>query len=208
MPPSTHCKVNGGDPIWYTPNTHSCARFEAGRVRVFKSEHRMPRWSHSTLADTRYAMGAWVSVAIDSFCWISANLVHGRVLVYCSAFSVAVTRVQAQNGIRTQVPLSKNLWHIANLSSLFPSSMCFFVRHYLVVNFGLSSFRLGLLGFAANPMIREDNKLSGEEGTGNYGMLHSSDISSMIYSKVRSSGSTEGARMGPSLYQRIWRRSI
>jgi len=164
---------------------------------VFESEYHMPRWSHSTLADTRYAMGAWVSVAMDGS---QSNLIHGRVLVYCSAFSVAVTRVLAQNGIRMQVPLFKNLWRIANLSSLFPSSMCFVVRHCLVVNFGLSSFRLGLLGFAANPMIRDDNKLSGEEGTGNYGMLKYSNLSSMFYSRVRSSGSTEGTRMGPSFY--------
>ncbi|TFK20655.1 alpha/beta-hydrolase [Coprinopsis marcescibilis] len=32
------------------------------------------------------------------------------------------------------------------------------------------NFRVGLLGFAASPMIREDNKLAGEEGTGNYGL--------------------------------------
>lgn len=82
--------------------------------------------------------------------------------------------------------------------------MCFFILHRLVVNFELPSFRLGLLGFATNPVIRDDNKLAGEEGTGNYGMLHSLDFSSAIYSEVRSAGSTEGTRMDPSFYQRIW----
>ncbi|KAG6907701.1 hypothetical protein DXG01_007757 [Tephrocybe rancida] len=32
------------------------------------------------------------------------------------------------------------------------------------------NFRIGLFGFAASPMIREDNKAAGEEGVGNYGM--------------------------------------
>ncbi|KAF6747191.1 EstA protein [Ephemerocybe angulata] len=32
------------------------------------------------------------------------------------------------------------------------------------------NFRIGFLGFAANPMIRDDNKEAGEEGTGNYGL--------------------------------------
>jgi hypothetical protein len=58
--------------------------------------------------------------------------------------------------------------------------MCFFSLHCSVVNFGLSSFRLGLLGFATNPIIRDDNKLAGEEGTGNYGTLHSPGFTSMI----------------------------
>ena len=58
--------------------------------------------------------------------------------------------------------------------------MCFFSLHCLVVNPELSSFRLGLLGFATNPVIRDDNKLAGEEGTGNYGMLHSPDFPSAI----------------------------
>lgn len=31
------------------------------------------------------------------------------------------------------------------------------------------SFRIGLLGFATNSLIREDNKAAGEKGTGNYG---------------------------------------
>lgn len=35
------------------------------------------------------------------------------------------------------------------------------------------SFRIGLLGFAASNMIRDDNKLAGEEGCGNYGMRSS-----------------------------------
>lgn len=37
----------------------------------------------------------------------------------------------------------------------------------IVVTF---NYRIGLLGFAASPMIREDNKLAGEIGTGNYGL--------------------------------------
>ncbi|KAF9482676.1 alpha/beta-hydrolase [Pholiota conissans] len=37
----------------------------------------------------------------------------------------------------------------------------------IVVNF---NFRLGLLGFATNPLIRDDNRTAGEEGTGNYGL--------------------------------------
>ncbi|KAJ2925090.1 hypothetical protein H1R20_g11996, partial [Candolleomyces eurysporus] len=32
------------------------------------------------------------------------------------------------------------------------------------------NFRIGLLGFAGNNMIREDNKAAGDEGTGNYGL--------------------------------------
>ncbi|KAG6901344.1 hypothetical protein C0995_013307 [Termitomyces sp. Mi166 len=32
------------------------------------------------------------------------------------------------------------------------------------------NFRIGLFGFAASPMIREDNKADGEEGVGNYGL--------------------------------------
>ncbi|KAF9260554.1 alpha/beta-hydrolase [Marasmius fiardii PR-910] len=32
------------------------------------------------------------------------------------------------------------------------------------------NFRLGLFGFAASPAIREDNKASGDEGVGNYGL--------------------------------------
>ncbi|PPQ74840.1 hypothetical protein CVT26_005220 [Gymnopilus dilepis] len=32
------------------------------------------------------------------------------------------------------------------------------------------NFRLGLLGFATNAFIRDDNKAAGEEGTGNYGL--------------------------------------
>ncbi|KDR72573.1 hypothetical protein GALMADRAFT_142888 [Galerina marginata CBS 339.88] len=32
------------------------------------------------------------------------------------------------------------------------------------------NFRMGLLGFAANAVIRDDNKAAGEEGTGNYGL--------------------------------------
>ncbi|KNZ73552.1 Lipase 1 [Termitomyces sp. J132] len=32
------------------------------------------------------------------------------------------------------------------------------------------NFRIGLFGFAASPMIREDNDAAGEEGVGNYGM--------------------------------------
>lgn len=32
------------------------------------------------------------------------------------------------------------------------------------------NFRIGLFGFAASPMIREDNKSAGEEGVGNYGL--------------------------------------
>jgi hypothetical protein len=31
------------------------------------------------------------------------------------------------------------------------------------------SFRIGLFGFAAGPMLREDNKIMGDEGVGNYG---------------------------------------
>jgi hypothetical protein len=58
--------------------------------------------------------------------------------------------------------------------------MCFFSLNCLVVNFELSSFRLGLLGFATNPVIRDDNKLAGEEGTGNYGVLHFPDVFSAI----------------------------
>ncbi|KAG2003332.1 carotenoid ester lipase [Coprinopsis cinerea AmutBmut pab1-1] len=37
----------------------------------------------------------------------------------------------------------------------------------IVVTF---NYRIGLLGFAASPMLQEDNKLSGDEGTGNYGL--------------------------------------
>ncbi|KAF8970161.1 Alpha/Beta hydrolase protein [Flammula alnicola] len=37
----------------------------------------------------------------------------------------------------------------------------------IVVTF---NFRIGLLGFATNPLIRDDNKAAGEEGTGNYGL--------------------------------------
>ncbi|KAF8156994.1 Alpha/Beta hydrolase protein [Crassisporium funariophilum] len=32
------------------------------------------------------------------------------------------------------------------------------------------NFRIGLLGFATSPIIRDDNKAAGEEGTGNYGL--------------------------------------
>ncbi|KAJ2918952.1 hypothetical protein MD484_g1414, partial [Candolleomyces efflorescens] len=32
------------------------------------------------------------------------------------------------------------------------------------------NFRIGLLGFAGNTMIREDNRAAGDEGTGNYGL--------------------------------------
>ena len=32
-----------------------------------------------------------------------------------------------------------------------------------------SSFRLGLFGFGASELLREDNAASGEEGVGNYG---------------------------------------
>ncbi|KAG5341401.1 Lipase 1 [Termitomyces sp. T112] len=34
------------------------------------------------------------------------------------------------------------------------------------------NFRIGLFGFAASPMIREDNDAAGEEGVGNYGMSY------------------------------------
>lgn len=39
------------------------------------------------------------------------------------------------------------------------------------VNYLLNSYRLGLLGFAASNMIRDDNKVAGDEGCGNYGQL-------------------------------------
>ncbi|CAA7268349.1 unnamed protein product [Cyclocybe aegerita] len=32
------------------------------------------------------------------------------------------------------------------------------------------NYRIGILGFAASPIIREDNRAAGEEGTGNYGL--------------------------------------
>lgn len=37
----------------------------------------------------------------------------------------------------------------------------------IVVTF---NFRIGLFGFAAGPMLREDNKIMGDEGVGNYGL--------------------------------------
>lgn len=33
------------------------------------------------------------------------------------------------------------------------------------------SFRLGLFGFGASDLLREDNNAAGEDGVGNYGML-------------------------------------
>ncbi|TFK41640.1 Alpha/Beta hydrolase protein [Crucibulum laeve] len=40
-------------------------------------------------------------------------------------------------------------------------------RPIILVNF---NFRIGLFGFAASPIIRDDNKAAGEHGTGNYGL--------------------------------------
>lgn len=42
----------------------------------------------------------------------------------------------------------------------------------LVADVSLDSFRLGLLGFACSPAIRDDNQAVGEDGTGNYGRWH------------------------------------
>ena len=144
---------------------------------MLESEYHMSCWSQPTLADTRYVMGAWVSFASLSLHFVVISLVRGLVLVCSLCFGVfllvAAIRALARTGIPTQALLFKNPWRIANRSSLFPSSMCSSsILPRLVVNLALSSFRLGLLGFATNPKIRDDNKLAGEEGTGNYGMLH------------------------------------
>ena len=40
-------------------------------------------------------------------------------------------------------------------------------RHSFDIRF---SFRIGLFGFAASPMIHEDNKIMGDQGVGNYGL--------------------------------------
>ena len=42
------------------------------------------------------------------------------------------------------------------------------------------SFRIGLLGFAGNTMIREDNKAAGDEGVGNYGLSCQSSRTCLI----------------------------
>ena len=41
-----------------------------------------------------------------------------------------------------------------------------------VVSMGAVQFPAWTSSFVTNSKIRDDNKLAGEEGTGNYGMLH------------------------------------
>lgn len=89
-------------------------------------------------------------------------------------------------------------------------------HHYLF------SYRLGLLGFASSPAIRDDNRAAGEEGVGNYGMSHCLDVNgrasdlppslcfcflrvtlvhmTSIIGSCRSPRSTKSPRMGLSLY--------
>jgi hypothetical protein len=41
---------------------------------------------------------------------------------------------------------------------------------YCLSHFLHCSFRLGLFGFAASPILRDDNKIAGDNGVGNYGI--------------------------------------
>lgn len=50
---------------------------------------------------------------------------------------------------------------------------CFLVVFELTLTY---SFRLGLFGFGASDLLREDNAAVGEEGVGNYGMSQQSQI--------------------------------
>ncbi|RPD56912.1 carboxylesterase [Lentinus tigrinus ALCF2SS1-7] len=50
------------------------------------------------------------------------------------------------------------------------------------------NFRLGLLGFAASPALREDNKAAGDEGVGNYGLWDQRRAMEWIYRFIQPFG--------------------
>lgn len=139
---------------------------------MLESECHMSRWSQLTLADTRHAMGAWVSL-------LSIHLVGSQLTLFTVVDLFIVSMYFFLSGGDKG---SGSEWY-SDAGALVQKSIsyrkpvivvsikCVFVKlHCSVVNFWLSSFRLGLLGFATNPIIRDDNILAGEEGTGNYGM--------------------------------------
>ncbi|KAF8899784.1 Alpha/Beta hydrolase protein [Gymnopilus junonius] len=50
------------------------------------------------------------------------------------------------------------------------------------------NFRIGLLGFATNALIRDDNKAAGEEGTGNYGLRDQRLANEWVYHYISEFG--------------------
>lgn len=102
--------------------------------------------------------------------------IHGFVLLLFNLVltnghgTVAVIQARAQNGIMMVVRSFGRAFNLKNpLSSSLSSTSVLRISQLPSHIFVSKSFRIGLLGFAASNIIRDDNKAADEEGCGNYG---------------------------------------
>ena len=109
---------------------------------------------------------------------------------------VAVIVVLAPIGYTTVAPSFNEVFYSGSPLSWCLSSLSPFPLTQLVLMYS-NSYRLGLFGSAASPKLREDNKVAGDSGVGNYGAYPLRPLPNPKSNALhdRSSGSTKSFRL-------------
>jgi len=120
-------------------------------------EHHLPRGADTKISAPCNVLDSWVRIYAMRLCFLS----------YARALEVEIV-ARVPVGCTTAADSSEKVSGWVNQLSSSPSSE--WERNSPIVFISQCiSYRLGIFGSAAGPILREDNKLAGDHGVGNYG---------------------------------------